>query len=432
MLDQWMTRGIFSTAPKYKPNISAIVMADPRTPETADLGVCAFYYPGKNEPCDDVCQGYIFGNFWEEAGAWVEIDGVRFRTAEGAFQAMKFWPKAKQFSELAGGQVFSLKKQLELGGVDRTYNGRGNNWKAMLEVLRAKFRPGSRLAEALLATGEAFMLEHNSTVGRDQIWSNNHIGDGRNWLGLQLMLVRDELRLRTASITHRPSLCSWTDFFRNLVDLESGEPLASSDAQRWRRIVQVATDKVRQQLSQGSVAEICKRPGCSLPTFDGNAGYCTKTCKRTHEQSTEVGRTKVARTEERPICLRSGCCRPTYNGQPGEFCSLLCRDYKVQLESAADAGKAAAPPAHLTMEAAGFGGGQSSSDGWPAKHCGRTDANAREVQAQAAAAQLDERSDVDDCGIGSNFCCCLFRPQAEPHAGPRAREANCRERCSIM
>eukprot|EP00971_Amphidinium_carterae_P108158 2141146-Amphidinium_carterae.1 len=34
MLDQWMTRGIFSTAPKYKPNISAIVMADPRTPET--------------------------------------------------------------------------------------------------------------------------------------------------------------------------------------------------------------------------------------------------------------------------------------------------------------------------------------------------------------------------------------------------------------
>eukprot|EP00971_Amphidinium_carterae_P026110 514892-Amphidinium_carterae.1 len=91
-------------------------------------------------------------------GAWVEIDGVRFRTAEGAFQAaslaallscsnasslarsysihavnkpsgfselvrvqhvecvvntkllhvpiceaMKFWPKAKQFSELAGG-----------------------------------------------------------------------------------------------------------------------------------------------------------------------------------------------------------------------------------------------------------------------------------------------------------------------------------------
>eukprot|EP00971_Amphidinium_carterae_P233561 4635160-Amphidinium_carterae.1 len=31
------------------------------------------------------------------------------------------------------------------------------------------------------------------TPGRDGIWSNNQNGSGKNWLGMQLMLVRDKL-----------------------------------------------------------------------------------------------------------------------------------------------------------------------------------------------------------------------------------------------
>eukprot|EP00971_Amphidinium_carterae_P105706 2093301-Amphidinium_carterae.1 len=106
------------------------------------------------------------------------------------------------------------------------------------QVLRAKFRPGRRFTKGLLATGDTFLLEHNSAhaaciVGviwlphhpalannrfpspeyvrcsatfchscgqalpptcRDDLWSDNHVGDGRNWLGLQLMILRDELR----------------------------------------------------------------------------------------------------------------------------------------------------------------------------------------------------------------------------------------------
>lgn len=80
-------------------------------------------------------------------------------------------------------------------------------------------------ASKLLETRDAFLLEHNSKSGRDkacvhcmawhgilgkwtgddpveraanlrQIWSDNLDGSGKNWLGLQLMLLRDQLRGR--------------------------------------------------------------------------------------------------------------------------------------------------------------------------------------------------------------------------------------------
>jgi len=335
-IEAWLPGGILGTALKQKPNITAIVMTDPRrTPSEVLVGVCAFYYPGKNEPCDDVCLGAVFGNFYE--GDQVEIDSVKFRTAEGAFQAMKWWLQAHEFSQLDGGRVFALKRKLEAtGNVDRTYSGRGSNWKAMQEVLKAKFRSGSRHAESLLATDGAFLLEHNSTPGRDYIWSNNHIGDGKNWLGLQLMLRRDELRSSPRSLSEH----SWTELLRSMFDLETGQPWDSTSAQRWRQIVQDATNKVLQHLAQvnqvtmatpgGLSGEVCKRPGCSKPSYDGKPGYCSRTCKRLDAQQPEGPRTQaIVPISEAPTCLRPGCTRPTFNGQPGEYCSRSCRDGKV-------------------------------------------------------------------------------------------------------
>lgn len=35
-----------------------------------------------------------------------------------------------------------------------------------------------------------FLLEHNETT-RDDTWSDNYNGTGSNWLGLQLMIIRE-------------------------------------------------------------------------------------------------------------------------------------------------------------------------------------------------------------------------------------------------
>jgi hypothetical protein len=67
----------------------------------------------------------------------------------------------------------------------------------MDRALRAKFAPGSRLAERLVATGTAFLVEGNR-------WCDNHWGDcrcgrtrcaqpGLNVLGRMLMALRREL-----------------------------------------------------------------------------------------------------------------------------------------------------------------------------------------------------------------------------------------------
>ena len=47
---------------------------------------------------------------------------------------------------------------------DWSYAGTGGNWQGMLVVLLAKFKPGTVMAELLLATGDAFLLEHKTTV----------------------------------------------------------------------------------------------------------------------------------------------------------------------------------------------------------------------------------------------------------------------------
>lgn len=61
----------------------------------------------------------------------------------------------------------------------------------MLEIIRAKFRPGSELAAKLDETGDAELIEGNSWG--DRYWGV-YEGIGQNWLGKILMQVRDENR----------------------------------------------------------------------------------------------------------------------------------------------------------------------------------------------------------------------------------------------
>ena len=61
----------------------------------------------------------------------------------------------------------------------------------MQTVLAAKFQDKD-LRAGLLATGDAYLLEHNSVKGRDKYWSDNKDGTGKNKLGKFLMDLRGE------------------------------------------------------------------------------------------------------------------------------------------------------------------------------------------------------------------------------------------------
>jgi len=213
-------------------------ISDPRNPE-CDVGVIPFYFPGKAQGWDVLCGGGFMGNFWEVGDAGISFAPpgqapITFTNSESAFQACKWWDKAGQFAPLSGHDAFKLKKSLK-GSEDWSYGGHGSNWSAMQKVLAAKFRPGSPLAEALLRTGDTFLLEHNAVEGRDKVWSDNKVGDGTNWLGLQLMLIRDELRGGA-----RP----WSGFAGSLLDLQSGAPRGEQERSAWHDVVAAAAATV--------------------------------------------------------------------------------------------------------------------------------------------------------------------------------------------
>jgi len=202
-------------------------------------GLIAFYFPGHEEEWDRLCQSGFLGNFYLlDEPMHLEAPkqpgrGFRFSNAEAAFQALKFWDRAAAFQDLSGSEAFHRKKSLQ-GQEDFTYAGFGSNWAGMMQVLRAKFRPGTKMAALLESTKDAFLLEHNAKTGRDKIWSDNFKGDGLNWLGLQLMLVRDESR------AHKP----WTAWLAQHVDLRTGKV-----DQEWQQTVRFAVQTLNQSLA---------------------------------------------------------------------------------------------------------------------------------------------------------------------------------------
>merc|ERR1712025_635633 len=130
--------------------------------------------------------------------------------------------------------------------------------------------------------------------------------------------------------------------------------------------------------------EICVRPGCGKPTFNGQPGeYCGRRCKAEHEDdkgggrpmspmpppSPAVGGSRMSpappavgssrMASSKGFCARSGCNKPSWNGQPGENCSKSCK--------AGLAGGPAAFPVCLRR-----GCGKPTWNGQPDEYCGKT------------------------------------------------------------
>lgn len=133
--------------------------------------------------------GYFFlSNFYPEPLFW---RGRLYQTAEHAYQAAKAAaPEAAE--RIAAALTPGAAKRMGRRVVLR------NDWeqvklRTMESILRAKFAPGTECAALLERTGSATLVEGN-TWG-DVYWGVCN-GQGSNYLGILLMLVREENRAR--------------------------------------------------------------------------------------------------------------------------------------------------------------------------------------------------------------------------------------------
>lgn len=110
---------------------------------------------------------------------------LTFQNAEAAFQAMKDVSKAKEFCGLGPSEAKRKGRRVNL----RT------DWEsvkddAMRTVLRCKFMQNPELADMLVATGDAELIEGNTW--NDRYWGVCN-GKGKNRLGQLSMELRMEL-----------------------------------------------------------------------------------------------------------------------------------------------------------------------------------------------------------------------------------------------
>jgi ribA/ribD-fused uncharacterized protein len=168
----------------------SISLAD-RVKGIAQSGLVCFYKSGPTE---------LFGNF-ALCPNGVCVFGQRFRCSEAAFQWRKFDiaaresfqidPQLNRFFTANGEEAFQLRNQyMQKYSSPRNWEN-GLKDEVMWTVLKAKFNQNPTFEEVLQATRGAYLLEH-CPRSRDNYWSDNHDGSGRNRLGDLLMTLRDK------------------------------------------------------------------------------------------------------------------------------------------------------------------------------------------------------------------------------------------------
>ncbi|MBS3904512.1 MAG: TIGR02452 family protein [Simkania sp.] len=138
------------------------------------------FYKHKSDP-----KTACFGNFHKSP---ITLDGHTYICAEAAFQAGKDPKQAKKFTKLDGDKARQLAKTIT---ADANWVKHRFNVAHMQRVLEAKFQD-PQLHELLLATGDAYLVEH-CPPGRDAFWADNGDGSGANELGIALMELRERL-----------------------------------------------------------------------------------------------------------------------------------------------------------------------------------------------------------------------------------------------
>jgi ribA/ribD-fused uncharacterized protein len=119
-------------------------------------------------------------------------------TSESIFQAAKFLRNNHEYA-LRIATASTAKEAASLGR-DRSIPGIDPQWNdvslgVMIEVLRAKIARHGKIAVALKETGSRILIENTAHANYDDyIWGCGKRGDGKNYLGIAWMIVRDSLR----------------------------------------------------------------------------------------------------------------------------------------------------------------------------------------------------------------------------------------------
>ena len=141
-----------------------------------------------NTVIDSFDKEYSFlSNFYE---APVEWEGITYPSNEHAFQAAKVINPVKRM-EIAAAATPGQAKRMGRS-VNLRHDWEQVKYNVMLDIVLAKFHQHSDLAEALLDTGDAELIEGN--WWNDTTWGVCN-GVGTNWLGKILMSVRAQLKL---------------------------------------------------------------------------------------------------------------------------------------------------------------------------------------------------------------------------------------------
>jgi ribA/ribD-fused uncharacterized protein len=134
-----------------------------------------------------------YGEFSNFAAYPIVLASKRWPTSEHYFQAQKFLDATLR-DRIRKAKSPMIAARL---GRDRSSPLR-RDWESikvgvMTDAVLAKFSQHQDLAELLLETGDALLVEHTEN---DSYWGDGGDGSGKNMLGQVLMRVRDRLRSR--------------------------------------------------------------------------------------------------------------------------------------------------------------------------------------------------------------------------------------------
>lgn len=141
----------------------------------------------------DPLTGFL-GNF-HKCVHLIEFGGKNYSNSEAIFQSQKFIDQPVIFAKFTGSTTGA--EAVDFGKTPMS-GKRLAEWNAikdgvMMHALRAKFSQNSELKDKLLATGSAWLVEHQPDCWRsDKYWSDGGDGTGGNGLGKLLMRLRGE------------------------------------------------------------------------------------------------------------------------------------------------------------------------------------------------------------------------------------------------
>ena len=231
----------------------------------------AFSSNGITSAWDKYCESSFLCNKYESQFYIIQNDEFptiegRFLIAEAAYQASKlnFNKFVNQYREINAIQIEYL-KYIHQWLIDPLFKYDDKKWRSMLSIIRAKFTR-TNLYVKLLETRDWFIINHSRLYRMKSLWSDGYNGCGYNWLGLILMIVREEIREKLKLEPTR-----WKTIIDNNVNMETGE-----FTEIWSSYVKSVASDVNTFFTPMSMK--CRRLGCPNVCNDDNE-YCCEDCK---------------------------------------------------------------------------------------------------------------------------------------------------------